>query len=280
MDSLKRRKAPGASGVPCDPNGDPSGLPGNPRGRKSSPSGVRMSEKRMSDGQMSDGQMSAGRTTDARTTACLSGTRTEKARRSCLQSCVAILAFADNTEKQLREKLEKRGYAEGEIAAAIAKVKEKGLYSERTYALQFLRSYAGRGYGPRRITAAMAQKGFSRENLMMAEALLRGESPSAGGPYSARDNSDIENLLSSLDFLTNCAILITKAAEGRGYPHFGDYLRSGELPEEKEDRAALFRERQKLRAALLRRGFAFSTVKEAEEEAGRLLALREDTEDG
>lgn len=228
---MKRRKTPGARGVPCAPGGDPSGLPG-------------------------------------------------KARRSCLQSCVAILAFADNTENQLREKLEKRGYAEKEIAAAIAKVKEKGLYSERTYALQFLRSYARRGYGPRRITAAMAQKGFSRENLTMAEALLRGESPSAGGSYSARDNSDIENLLSSLDFLTNCAILITKTVEGRGYPHFGEYLRSGELPEEKEDRAALFRERQKLRAALLRRGYAFSTVKEAEEEAGRLLALREDGEDG
>lgn len=197
----------------------------------------------------------------------------------CLRACAAILEYADNTEAQLRDKLERRGFGRAEIDGAIGYYKGRGFFSERRYAFQFAYDAAvRRQWGPRRILCAMREKGFSRENQEAVQecllAAVRGE-----GSEENIEQTDIENLLSCLDFPEICAILIVKNLKTAGYAPLRAWYRE-QLPEDREERAKLFRLRQKLYAALARRGFDFSILRDAEERVREMLARECGAEDG
>ena len=209
-------------------------------------------------------------------------------RRTCLQVCVAILEYADNTERQLRQKLAERGFPPEEIDAAVTTVKAKRLFSEQNYAGRYALLCAKKNWGPRRILLSMREKGFREENISAVDAAMKaamtgaagGRSPDAPGAFSAIgenagaqireeisriDNSDIENLLYSLDFISSCAILIRAAIHQQRYRRLRTWYEEGELPEGREARMALQKERQRLYAALFRRGFDMGTIRDAED---------------
>ncbi len=174
--------------------------------------------------------------------------------RSCLQAALAILEYADNTERQLREKLLSRGYREEEVDAAIGALRAKKLLDERDIALRFLRSEYERGRGPARIRADLRRRGFSRENLALCEALLAGE----GGEGDA----EAESLQSFLDFPAKCAILLEKIAKSRGFELLLAFYRGEETPRER--REELRRERERAAASLMRRGYSPEDYRAAE----------------
>ena len=201
----------------------------------------------------------------------------KKPPRTCLQVCVSLLEYADNTERQLYEKLEKRGYPRDEIAAAIALLKEKRLFSERDYAFRYAYSAAkNKQWGPRRILLSMREKGFSQENLRAVENALgvhafdvralrdAGAEASQEALSPGNDNSAIENLLSTLDFPAICAILMMRVLRAAANAPLREYFESGSISAD-TTRQKLYASRQKLVAALLRRGFSMDTIRDAEE---------------
>jgi len=78
------------------------------------------------------------------------------------KSAVALLAYKENTEKELYDKLTARGFSKENAAAALAFVTEKNYLSEKRYFLRFV-EYCGNNkhFGRRRIEAEIYQKGFS-----------------------------------------------------------------------------------------------------------------------
>ena len=151
------------------------------------------------------------------------------------EAAISILAYKENTEKELFDKLKARGFSEESAAAALAYVIEKKYLSEKRYFLRFV-EYCGnvKRYGRRRIAAEVYAKGFSEATLAECS----------------------EEAYGRIDFDENCyqALLLLK----------------------KDDR-------EKARAALLRRGFSGDNVRNAfarfEDENGCRFG-QEDEDDG
>ncbi|GFO65835.1 recombination regulator RecX [Geomonas paludis] len=72
-------------------------------------------------------------------------------RGTALECCLRVLTLRDHSEGELRKKLSGKGYEEGEIEAAVVRMKELGYLDD----LRFARSFAssalrnGKGVGPR-----------------------------------------------------------------------------------------------------------------------------------
>lgn len=80
------------------------------------------------------------------------------------KSALSILAFADNTELKLREKLKKKGFNDETVSAAVEAMKSYGYLNESRYILRAAEMLAEqRCYGKRRIVMELHKKGFSPE---------------------------------------------------------------------------------------------------------------------
>ena len=100
-----------------------------------------------------------------------------------------ILVFADNTEKNLRDKLLRKGYSEELIASAVEKLKEAGLINDSRLMHSYSEYLAGKKlYGKARIKLELQKKGFERE--------LIGE--------------QFEDCVNDVDFKENCLKLVRK----------------------------------------------------------------------
>ena len=100
-----------------------------------------------------------------------------------------ILVFADNTEKSLRDKLERRGFEGRVIDSAVNKLKEAGLINDARLMRSVTEYLADKKlYGKGRIMLELRKKGFDKQ--------LIGE--------------NIDECISDVDFKENCVKLIKK----------------------------------------------------------------------
>jgi regulatory protein len=76
-------------------------------------------------------------------------------------AATALLARRDFASKELREKLEAKGFAAGSAAAVIADLTRAGLLNEERYAQNYVAYHAGRGQGPMRIAADLRRRGLA-----------------------------------------------------------------------------------------------------------------------
>ena len=103
-----------------------------------------------------------------------------------------ILEYADNTEKKLREKLIRKGYAKDAVDYAIEYAKRAGALNDRRFMERCVEQLATvKLYGRRRIANELYVKGFRREDIASLD-------------------------LSEYDFAALCAERIRKTA--RRYP--------------------------------------------------------------
>ena len=129
-------------------------------------------------------------------------------RERALKSTLNILDYADNTERKLREKLARKGFARDAIDYAVEYVKNCGLLDDRRYMRDLVdRAVRVKLYGRRRVTQELFAKGFTR--------------------------GDIESFdFSEFDFPAACAERIRKTA--RRYPDrdklYASLARSGFTP--------------------------------------------------
>ena len=100
-----------------------------------------------------------------------------------------ILVFADNTEKNLRDKLTRKGFNDEAIDAAVNKMKEAGLINDARL-MQSVSEYLAdkKLYGRARIKLELQKKGFDKQ--------LIGE--------------NLNECVSNVDFKENCLKLVHK----------------------------------------------------------------------
>ncbi len=97
--------------------------------------------------------------------------------RAC-QKAEGLLAYGDNSAAALLQKLRRAGYTEAESTRAVSEMLQKGYLKEREQAYRFaVLSVRSRYYGPRRILAALVQKGYpaALSRAAIAEAVADGE---------------------------------------------------------------------------------------------------------
>ena len=83
-----------------------------------------------------------------------------------VRMALSLLAYKENTEKELRTKLIDRGCSEEDADSAIAYVVQKRYLSEERYFMRFVESCARtRLLGRRRILAEAKRKGFSEKTV-------------------------------------------------------------------------------------------------------------------
>ena len=83
-----------------------------------------------------------------------------------VKTAVSLLAYKENTEKELYDKLIARGYADSDAAGAVAYCVSKRFLDEKRYFVRFVENAArARLLGRRRILAEAKVKGFSQETL-------------------------------------------------------------------------------------------------------------------
>jgi len=78
-----------------------------------------------------------------------------------LQDAVKLLAGRSLSEKELREKLKRKGWGEQEVAAALHKLRLRGYVNDEALCRQLFASYAGSGrYGIKYILSRLKSRGL------------------------------------------------------------------------------------------------------------------------
>ena len=113
----------------------------------------------------------------------------DKAVSEVMNAASNILVFADNTEKSLREKLERKGFDPELIDKAVEKMKAAGLVNDARLIKSYSEYLANKKlYGKARIRLELQKKGFDRELI----------------------NEKLEDSVSEVDFKENCLKMIRK----------------------------------------------------------------------
>lgn len=76
---------------------------------------------------------------------------------------MALLAQREHSARELERKLRDKGYAPELIAACMARLQQERLQSDARYAESYVHMRAGKGYGPLRIRAELAERGVTDE---------------------------------------------------------------------------------------------------------------------
>lgn len=93
-----------------------------------------------------------------------------------IRAAISILAYRENTEKTLRDKLISRGFTEEEAEEAVKFTVEKNYLCESRHFLRFVEFYGkNKFFGKRRILQEARRKGFSEETVRnyAAEAMAQ-----------------------------------------------------------------------------------------------------------
>ena len=128
-----------------------------------------------------------------------------------LRTAFNILGYKDNTEYQLREKLNERGYNEQTVDAVCSYMIEKGFINDERMLYRLVRSLAdSRLYGRARIKQEVRRRRFSQAVL---------------------DSFSFENEeLEDVDFVSNCVKLIKKKGGARDERTYAALVRYGHSP--------------------------------------------------
>ena len=81
--------------------------------------------------------------------------------KSALEAGADILDMFGCSAKTLKDKLLSRGYEEGEVDAAVAKLLDLGFLNDSEYGRSLARKYAAKGYSSKRIELELKKKGLS-----------------------------------------------------------------------------------------------------------------------
>ena len=109
------------------------------------------------------------------------------------KTAISLLAYKENTKKELYEKLTERGYSAQEAAGAVVFVTEKNFLNEERFYKRFVENCANvRLLGKRRILQELRLKKFARET---AEACA-------------------EETFAGIDFAENCYTALRKFGRG------------------------------------------------------------------
>ena len=132
----------------------------------------------------------------------------EEAFGAALRTAFNILGYKDNTEHQLREKLNERGYNEQTIDAVCSYMIEKGFMNDERMLYRLVRSLAdSRLYGRARIMQEIRRRRFSQDVL----------------DRFSFDNEELEDV----DFVGNCLKLIKKKGGERDERTYAALVRYG-----------------------------------------------------
>lgn len=95
-----------------------------------------------------------------------------KATYSAFETAIYYITFKDRTEKEIRDKLNEKGYSESDIEVAVEKLYEYRYLDDENYALSYFKSNV-RKKGVRLISSELANKGIdpeiSRESLLQID---------------------------------------------------------------------------------------------------------------
>jgi regulatory protein len=83
---------------------------------------------------------------------------------------MALLARRDFASKELREKLDAKGFAAAATAVVIADLTRAGLLNDERYAQNYVAYHTGRGEGPIRMAAQLRRRGLAVELIEAALA--------------------------------------------------------------------------------------------------------------
>ena len=113
----------------------------------------------------------------------------DKSVNKVMESASNILIFADNTEKSLRTKLERKGFEKEAIDNAVDKLKSAGLINDARLMRSFTEYLADKKlYGKARIKLELQKKGFDKELI----------------------SDEFNECISDVDFSENCVKLLKK----------------------------------------------------------------------
>ena len=84
-----------------------------------------------------------------------------KEKRSCKDEALFWLEYGDRTEKEMVQRLKKKGYDEREIAECMAFLVDLSFIDDNRYALKFVEVSMEKGRGPIRIRHELQEKGVA-----------------------------------------------------------------------------------------------------------------------
>ncbi len=76
---------------------------------------------------------------------------------------IALLAQREHSARELERKLRDKGFDGGLVADCIARLQQERLQSDARYAESYVHMRSGKGYGPLRIRAELAERGVADE---------------------------------------------------------------------------------------------------------------------
>ena len=95
---------------------------------------------------------------------------------SAKEYAVKLLGFCDRSEKEIREKIIKKGYSEAECEEAIAFCREYGYIDDGRFAGHFVHDAVNlKKLGKARIKMELRQKGVNEEAIEEALCTIEGE---------------------------------------------------------------------------------------------------------
>ena len=114
--------------------------------------------------------------------------KTEKRRPSALEKAVELLAAQEQPKRRLREKLLRRGYAENEVDAAVARLEARRyLDDESACARAYQRMYEGQAMSARQIEQKLLARGY-------APATVRASAPEDDDPAARERRAALRSL--------------------------------------------------------------------------------------
>lgn len=88
-------------------------------------------------------------------------TRSSRSERSAYDRALGMLARREYSRRELRIKLSRLGYADGDMEEAIGRLGEQHYQDDGRFAEMLLRSRIAQGYGPLRLRAELKSHGFA-----------------------------------------------------------------------------------------------------------------------
>lgn len=98
--------------------------------------------------------------------------RSERVKPSAYSKAMGLLVRREQSERELKAKLDRSGYSNAETTDAIASLKAQEYQSDDRFAELLARSRSANGYGPRRISAELKSNGIADATIAAAIASL------------------------------------------------------------------------------------------------------------
>lgn len=90
---------------------------------------------------------------------------TEKPKPSAYNKALGLLARREHSRRELRQKLDRSGYARDEAGEALDRLGEQHYQDDDRFAEALIRNRAGQGYGPMRLRAELKSHGLSEARI-------------------------------------------------------------------------------------------------------------------